>query len=273
MAGQGDAWQGMTGRGTARPGETRQGWIRGNDESVAKAQTRRLPLAYVHSDAEVEDTSSLSEGCYVWRYSHVREGAQLGKNVVIGNGCFIDENTIIGDGARIQNGVSIYKGARIGKMVFVGPSVVFTNCRRPMVREEDDPPFEPDETIIEDYAVIGANATLVAPLKIGEGAMVAAGSTIAKDVMPYWLVSDAPKIRHRPICRCKAELNFDFAVGVSVWNEMACPQCGRVFRRVGRAEGIWKDQITLVCCGKREGKANEGLLAAESPEWGWGSPC
>lgn len=115
----------------------------------------------------------------------IRERTTLGDGVVVGTGTIIDGDAVVGDGTSIQSGVYIPIGARIGKNVFLGPRVVITNDKYP-------PSSRLVETIIEDNAVIGANAVLVAGVRVGEGAVVAAGAVVTKDVPPRVVVAGVP---------------------------------------------------------------------------------
>lgn len=115
----------------------------------------------------------------------IREKTLIGDNVVVGTGTIIDGDVVIGEGTSIQSGVYIPIKARIGKNVFLGPRVVITNDKYP-------PSTRLVETVIEDNAVVGANAVLVAGVRIGEGAVVAAGAVVTKDVPPRVVVAGVP---------------------------------------------------------------------------------
>ena len=102
---------------------------------------------------------------------------------------YIDETVCVGDNCKIQNSVSIYKGVTIGKDVFVGPNASFTNDKVPRAFNAN---WKVTPTNIKKGASIGANATIVCGVVIGEYAMVAAGSVVTKDVQPYALVVGNP---------------------------------------------------------------------------------
>lgn len=115
----------------------------------------------------------------------IREGTRIGDGVVVGTGTIIDGDVVVGDRTSIQSGVYIPIGARIGRNVFLGPRAVITNDKYP-------PSSRLVETVIEDDAVIGANAVLVAGVRVGEGAVVAAGAVVTKDVPPKAVVAGVP---------------------------------------------------------------------------------
>jgi UDP-2-acetamido-3-amino-2,3-dideoxy-glucuronate N-acetyltransferase len=114
----------------------------------------------------------------IHRFSHVTEGAILGKKCMIGEHCYIQG--YLGDYCRVQNGVSIYKGNVLGNSVFVGPGVIFTNCKHPRVHRQEA--FIPDRIFVGDKTVIGAGTIIVAPCDIGEGVEIGAGSLILRDI-------------------------------------------------------------------------------------------
>ncbi len=144
---------------------------------------------FIHPTAEVEDGAVIGPGTKVWHLGHVRAGARIGAGCTLGRNVFIDAGVTVGDRSKIQNNVSVYAGVSLQDEVFVGPSVVFTNDRRPRAQNPD---WEITHTVVRRGASIGANATLVCGVEIGEYAMVAAGSVVTRDVRPYQLVAGNP---------------------------------------------------------------------------------
>jgi dTDP-4-amino-4,6-dideoxygalactose transaminase/acetyltransferase-like isoleucine patch superfamily enzyme len=143
---------------------------------------------FIHPTAEVEDGASIGPGTKVWHLVHVRGTAGIGANCTIGRNVYVDADVTIGDEVKIQNNVSVYTGVTIEDKVFVGPSAVFTNDLRP--RATGGWAITP--TLVRTGASIGANATLICGVTVGEYAMVAAGSVVTKDVEPYRLVAGNP---------------------------------------------------------------------------------
>ena len=146
------------------------------------------PPIFIHRLADVEAGATIGDGSKIWRWTHIMEGAVIGKNVSIGQGCFVASNARIGDGCRIQNGVSIWDGVQLEPEVFVAPNVVFTNVKKPKAYKRGK--FE--STIVKRGATIGANATIICGVTIGEGATVGAGSVVTKDVPPNTMVWGVP---------------------------------------------------------------------------------
>lgn len=144
---------------------------------------------YIHKFSHVEEDVSIGQGTKIWINAQVRSGAKIGKDCVISKDTFIDSQVIIGDNCKIQNGVSIYNGVKIDNEVFIGPNVTFTNDKIPRAFNRN---WSIVNTYVKNGASIGANATLVCGIVIGEYAMIAAGSVVTKDVEPYSLVMGNP---------------------------------------------------------------------------------
>jgi UDP-2-acetamido-3-amino-2,3-dideoxy-glucuronate N-acetyltransferase len=147
------------------------------------------PDVFVHPSADVEDGAVIGAGTKVWHLAHIRNSATVGTDCVIGRNVYLDANAVVGSRVKIQNNVSVYQGVTIEDEVFVGPCAVFTNDLRPRATNTD---WKITPTLVKRGASIGANATLVCGITVGEGAMIAAGSVVTKDVEPYTLVMGNP---------------------------------------------------------------------------------
>lgn len=134
----------------------------------------------IHSTSDVQ-TSSIGAGTRVWQFCVILEGARIGKACNICSHCFIENDVVVGDRVTIKSGVQLWNGLRLEDDVFIGPNVTFTNDRYP--RSKQYPESFP-ETWVGKAASIGANATILPGIKIGEGALVGAGSVVTKDVPP-----------------------------------------------------------------------------------------
>lgn len=144
----------------------------------------------IHSTAIIDEGAQIGAGTHIWHFCHVMPGAVVGKNCNIGQNVFIDNNVMIGNGVKIQNNVSVYNAVTLQDDVFVGPSVVFTNVINPRSFIERKNEFKP--TLVKKGASIGANATIVCGITIGEYAMIGAGAVVTKDVEAYALVVGNP---------------------------------------------------------------------------------
>jgi len=154
---------------------------------------------FVHPTAVVEDGVIIGEGTRIWHFVHVRSGARIGKNCNIGKDVYIDKDAVVGNNVKIQNGVSVYRGVVLEDDVFVGPYAVFTNDLYPRSFNEE---WELVPTLVKKGASIGANATIVCGVTIGEYAMVGAGAVVTKNVPPHGLVIGNPARLVGFVCYC-----------------------------------------------------------------------
>lgn len=149
----------------------------------------------IHKSATVDAGANIGNGTMVWLNVQIREDSVIGEQCVLSKDVYIDKNVRIGDRCKIQNSVSIYDGVTIGNDVFVGPNVAFTNDKVPRAFNTD---WQITQTRVNAGASLGANATIVCGIEIGEYAMVAAGAVVTKDVAPYTLVVGNPA---RPVAK------------------------------------------------------------------------
>lgn len=183
---------------------------------------------FVHESAYVDPGAKIGKGTKIWHFSHVMAGAEIGENCSLGQNVFVAKNVKIGNNVKIQNNVSVYEGVILEDYVFCGPSCVFTNVKTPRSafprnRSEDYIP-----TVVKRGATIGANATIVCGVTIGEWAFVAAGAVVTKDVPPYALVAGVPARVIGWACRCGLRLKFSNG-------EAICSGCGRRYRKDGES--------------------------------------
>lgn len=144
---------------------------------------------FIHASAHVDDRATIGAGSKIWINVQVREGARIGRDCIVSKDVYVDHGVVIGDGCKVQNSVSIYNGVTIKDRVFVGPNASFTNDKVPRAF---DPDWKVTPTLVESGASIGANATIVCGVTIGEYAMIAAGAVVTKDVPPYALMAGNP---------------------------------------------------------------------------------
>ena len=149
-----------------------------------------MPEPFIHPTTVIDAGAIIGNGTRIWHFCHLMPGAVVGENCNIGQNVFIDDNVTIGDGVKIQNNVSVYNGLILKNDVFIGPSVVFTNVTNPRSFIERKQEFKP--TLIEKGASIGANATILCGIIIGEYAMIGAGAVVTNDVPAYALMVGNP---------------------------------------------------------------------------------
>lgn len=145
---------------------------------------------FVHESSYVDEGANIGEGTKIWHFSHIMNGAKIGTKCSIGQNVNVGSRAVIGNGVKIQNNVSVYDDVIIEDDVFCGPSCVFTNVINPRAFVERKNEYK--KTIVKKGASIGANATVVCGVTIGEYALVGAGSVVTKDVPPYSLVYGTP---------------------------------------------------------------------------------
>ena len=143
-----------------------------------------------HPSAVIDENSRIGENTKIWHFSHIMKNAVIGDNCNIGQNVVISPQVIIGNNVKIQNNVSVYTGVICEDDVFLGPSCVFTNVINPRSFIERKDEFR--KTIVKKGASIGANATILCGITIGEYAMIGAGAVVTKDVEPYALIIGNP---------------------------------------------------------------------------------
>ncbi|HPK00722.1 MAG TPA: DapH/DapD/GlmU-related protein, partial [Candidatus Hydrogenedentes bacterium] len=121
---------------------------------------------FVHPTSIIDEACEIGEGTRIWHFSHVLRNSRIGKGCNIGQNVMIGPDVTIGSNCKIQNNVSVYKGVRLENDVFCGPSVVFTNVINPRSHINRRDEFR--ETLIERGASLGANATVLCGVRIGQ---------------------------------------------------------------------------------------------------------
>ncbi len=126
--------------------------------------------------------------------------ATIGENCNIGQNVVISPRVKLGKNVKIQNNVSVYTGVVCEDDVFLGPSMVFTNIKNPRSHINRRDQYTP--TLIKKGATIGANATIICGIEIGEYAMVGAGAVVTKDVPAHAVVYGNPAEIKGWVCKC-----------------------------------------------------------------------
>ena len=147
---------------------------------------------FIHESSYVDDNVHIGEGTKVWHFSHIQSGSIVGTNCSIGQNVNIGNNVKIGNYVKIQNNVSVYEGVELEDFVFCGPSLVFTNIKLPRSEFPQSGKEFYAKTLVRKSASIGANATIVCGVTIGEYSMIGSGAVVTKDVPPYALVIGNP---------------------------------------------------------------------------------
>ncbi len=132
----------------------------------------------IHQLSDVQ-SKNIGENTNIWQYCVVLPDAKIGDNCNICSHCFIENEVVIGNNVTVKNGVYLYDGITVEDDVFIGPNATFCNDRYPKSKNKN---FKLEPIIIKKGASIGANATILPGVTIGEGALVGAGTVVTKDV-------------------------------------------------------------------------------------------
>ncbi|HXU83571.1 MAG TPA: acyltransferase [Polyangia bacterium] len=177
----------------------------------------RDPSVFVHDRALCE-SDAIGAGTRVWAFAHVMKGAVIGSHCNVGDHAFIEGGARLGNHVTVKNCVLVWDKVTVEDEVFLGPNMVFTNDMNPRAAVKKSPDtFLP--TLVRRGASIGANATVVCGVTIGENAFVGAGSVVIRDVPPYAMVVGNPARRIGWMCACGEKLPAS----------LAC-SCGRRYR-------------------------------------------
>lgn len=158
---------------------------------------------FVHPKAVCE-TKEIGEKTRIWAFAYVLEGAKIGRDANICSHTFIESDVVLGDRVTVKSGVQLWDGLRVEDDVFIGPNATFTNDLFPRSKQT---PATFEKTRICCGASIGANATIIGGITIGQNAMVGAGAVVTRSVPPNAIVVGNPgrikgyveSIKDRPV--------------------------------------------------------------------------
>ncbi|HPD60899.1 MAG TPA: Gfo/Idh/MocA family oxidoreductase [Thermodesulfobacteriota bacterium] len=202
-----------------------------NNGLVISLATAAPSLKYfVHETGIIDGECFIGEGTKIWHFSHLMEGAVIGKNCSLGQNVFIGRQVTIGNNVKIQNNVSVFEAVTLEDNVFCGPSCVFTNVLNPrsLISRKDE--FR--NTLVKEGATIGANATIVCGNTIGRFAFIGAGAVITENVPDFALVYGNPGKIHGWMCACGFKLLFSSSSQKKTQRAM-CSACGKAYEKTG----------------------------------------
>jgi len=145
---------------------------------------------FVHETSIIDAGAEIGKDTKIWHFSHIMSKAVIGERCNIGQNVYIDNNVKIGAGVKIQNNVSVYANVEVEDDCFLGPSMVFTNVVNPRAFVERKNEFK--NTLVKRGCSIGANATIICGITLGEYSFVGAGTLVNKDIPPYAMVVGVP---------------------------------------------------------------------------------
>jgi UDP-2-acetamido-3-amino-2,3-dideoxy-glucuronate N-acetyltransferase len=171
----------------------------------------------IHPTADVQ-SNAIGEGTTVWQGCVILPGARIGRDCNVNAFCLVEGGASLGDRVTLKCGVYVWDGVELADGVFVGPNATFTNDPWPRSKRR---PSDFARTRVGRGASIGAAATLVAPIDIGEYALIGAGALVTKDVPSHALMVGSPARRVGWVCRCGSRLP----------HSLACDDCGLVYEQ------------------------------------------
>lgn len=187
-----------------------------------KKRNKKNTMKYwAHKTTEVSQGAKIGKGTKIWHNSQVQSGAKIGKNCIIGHNCFIGSRAILGNGVKLESNIDVWALINLEDNVFIGPSAVLTNDPNPRSSFPKHGQWVP--TLVKKGASIGANATIVCGITIGECAFIGAGTVVIRDVPDYAIVVGNPARIIGWMCECGKKLEFKM-------KKTAC-KCGRGYKK------------------------------------------
>jgi len=176
---------------------------------------------YAHETAVIDEGAKIGSGTKIWHFSHVMGTAEIGPKCVLGQNVFVGNKVKLGTNVKVQNNVSVYEGVVCQDDVFLGPSMVFTNVIKPRSAIERKTEFK--TTLVKKGATIGANATIICGVTLGEYCFVGAGAVVTTDVKPYALMTGVPARQTGWVSRA----------GHVLGDDLICPETGEKYNLAG----------------------------------------
>lgn len=195
-----------------------------------------MSLGPVHPTALVEAGVQIGPGTRVWDNAHLRRGAVVGADCIVGGKSYLAGDVRVGDRCKINAMVYLCAGVTLGDGVFVAAQVCFTNDSYPRACVNDLSRLRPSEvdehttyTTVHDGASIGAAATIGSDLEIGRFAVVGMGAVVARSVAPYTLVVGSPARPIALVCRCARPIQR-LREGSCPDGDYTCTTCAITYR-------------------------------------------
>jgi UDP-2-acetamido-3-amino-2,3-dideoxy-glucuronate N-acetyltransferase len=196
----------------------------------ADRASRGTDEVFVHESAYVDEGARIGKGTKIWHFCHVMPGAVIGERCNLGQNVVVMNGVRIGNNVKVQNNVSIYEGVELEDDVFCGPSMVFTNVLNP--RSHVSRKNEYQRTLVRRGSTIGANATVVCGITLGEYSFIGAGAVVTTDAPDYALMVGVPAKRVGWMCQCGERLP-DGAGSRAKSGAWTCSRCGSSYERSG----------------------------------------
>jgi acetyltransferase-like isoleucine patch superfamily enzyme len=194
---------------------------------------------FVHPNGLCE-SDAVGAGTRVWAFAHVLPGAVVGADCNVGDHAFIEGGARLGDRVTVKNAVLVWDKVTVDDDVFLGPNVVFTNDLRPRSFGSKDPATFLETRVLRG-ATVGANATIVCGVTIGDHAFVAAGAVVHRDVPAHALVAGNPARIVGWVCRCAQRLDDSLTCTCGARFEIAGQPADGLRPAARNATAVWSD--------------------------------
>jgi UDP-2-acetamido-3-amino-2,3-dideoxy-glucuronate N-acetyltransferase len=191
---------------------------------TATGATVESARSYMAHPLALVESLDIGEGTRIWAFAHVMKDARIGRDCNIGEHCYIEQGVTLGNNVTVKNGVNVWTGVTIEDNVFLGPNCVLTNDPNPRAYIKKSPDSLV-ETLIRNNATIGANATIVCGVTIGQYAFVGAGTVVIRSVPDFALVVGNPARQIGWMCECAQR------IPMTGEDSLSCPTCQRCYRR------------------------------------------
>lgn len=162
---------------------------------------------FAHPTAVIDPGAKIGPGTKIWHFCHVMPTSIIGSDCNIGQNVFIDNNVKLGNRIKIQNNVSVYNNVIVEDDCFLGPSMVFTNVTNPRAHVERKNEYK--QTVLKKGCSVGANATILCGVTLGEYSFVGAGAVVIHDLPNFALVVGNPSRQIGWISAYGEKLTFD----------------------------------------------------------------
>ena len=176
---------------------------------------------FVHPSSYIDVGCSIGRGSKIWHFCHIMSNCEIGERCNIGQNVVVSPGVRLGNNVKVQNNVSIYTGVICEDDVFLGPSMVFTNVINPRSAVERKNEYK--TTLVRKGVSIGANATIVCGIELGEFAFIGAGAVVTKSGPAFGMVVGNPGRLVGWMSKRGHKLQFN-AEGTAV-----CPESGEQY--------------------------------------------
>jgi len=196
-----------------------------------------IPAPRIHPTALVEDDVIIGPGSAIWDHAHIRHGARLGAQCIVGGKSHISYDVRIGNRVKINSFVFICTGVTIEDGAMISAGTIFTNDRTPRATTPDllelrtsDPDEHTKPTLVREGATIGARCVIGCDLTIGRFAMIGMGSVVTRSVPDFHLVVGQPAQFAGYVCRCGNVLvRYSGPSVIKPQHITTCSACARAY--------------------------------------------